>query len=248
MTFPARARWTAWLRSFSIQASFNFETLIGTGFAFMLHPLLRIVYVGRPAALDEALARHALLFNSHPYLATLAAGAVARLEADGVAPEVIERFKAALRGSLGAIGDQLVWRGWRPATALLGVAVLLLGAPGWLGVGVFLVAYNTMHLYLRGWGLRVGLDSGLGVARVLRDAPFAGWATASARAGAFLGGLAAVAALRGLPLAGAVGAAAVVALVAGYGLGANARRTAWTLLGVLWVGGLAYAALSAPIP
>lgn len=180
------------LRSFAVQGSWNYRTLIGTGLAFVLAPALREVHAGDPAALAAATGRHAELFNSHPYLAAVAAGALARLEADGVPRETVERFKAALRGSLGTLGDRLVWAAWRPACALLGVALLAAGAAWWVGVAAFLLAHNALHLWLRAWGLRVGLRDGLAVARALRESPLQRLGEHASAAGAALAGFAAV--------------------------------------------------------
>lgn len=150
-------------RSFAIQASWNYRTLVGTGFAFALMPALRARYGDDPEALSAALARHAALFNSHPYLAPMALGAVARLELDGADTALIERFKTAVRGSLGSLGDRLVWAGWRPATLLLALLVLAVGGPWWAALGAFLLVYNIGHVWLRVWSLRLGLQSGVQV-------------------------------------------------------------------------------------
>ncbi|HEX8693680.1 MAG TPA: PTS system mannose/fructose/sorbose family transporter subunit IID [Longimicrobium sp.] len=191
---PAAVRRRMLLRSFIVQGSWNYQSLIGTGLAFVLAPALRRVYTD-PEALRRALARHAELFNSHPYLATVAAGAVARLEADGVPPETVARFKSALRGSLGALGDRLVWLMWRPASLMLGLALVLAGLPWWTAVAAFLLAFNALHLYLRGWGLRAGLEQGLEVGRVLRAFPFQRLGDRAASAGAAFAGAAAVLAI-----------------------------------------------------
>jgi mannose PTS system EIID component len=157
------------LRSFAIQGSFNYRTLIGTGFAFALLPVLRHVYRARPAELADALRRHTSLFNSHPYLAGVALGGVARLEAEGERAEVIERFKNALRGSLGSLGDRLVWAGWRPVCLLAALLLLIGGAPWWLAAGAFLIVYNAGHFALRIWAFRLGLRHGLRVGERLRQ-------------------------------------------------------------------------------
>ena len=94
---PRSVRRAMLLRSFAVQGSWNYQTLIGTGLAFVLAPALRHVYGADPGRLRDAVGRHAELFNAHPYLAGLAAGALARLEADGVPPETIGRFKNAIR-------------------------------------------------------------------------------------------------------------------------------------------------------
>ena len=180
------------LRSFAVQGSWNYRTLIGTGMAFVLGPALREIHGKDAEALAAATGRHAELFNSHPYFATIAAGAIARLEADGVPPELQARFKSALRGSLGTLGDRLVWAMWRPACALLGVALLAAGAAWWVGAGVFLLAHNGLHGWLRAWGLNVGLRDGLLVARALRESPLERLGERAGDAGAAFAGFAAV--------------------------------------------------------
>jgi mannose/fructose/N-acetylgalactosamine-specific phosphotransferase system component IID len=156
------------LRSFTVQGSWNYRTLIGTGFAYALLPVLRHLEEGRPAGVDAGVRRHAGLFNSHPYLTGIALGGVARLEAERQPPELIARFKTALRGSLGTIGDRLVWAGWRPVSTMLALALFLAGAPWWVAAGAFLLAYNAGHLALRIWGLRLGVRYGLRVGERLR--------------------------------------------------------------------------------
>ncbi|MGH7481021.1 MAG: PTS system mannose/fructose/sorbose family transporter subunit IID, partial [Longimicrobiales bacterium] len=133
------------LRSLMIQASWNYRTLLGTGFAFALLPVLRRLY-GDGEPLDRAVRRHAALFNSHPYLSPMALGAVARLEADGEPEAVIERFKNAVRGSLGTLGDRLIWAGWRPVCLLAALTLFAAGLDGWVAALVFLGLYNAGHI------------------------------------------------------------------------------------------------------
>lgn len=185
-----RARAAVFLRAFAVQGTWNYRTLIGAGFAFALLPALRVVYRGDEGRLKEALGRHGDVFNSHPYLAPVALGAVAALEAGEEDPRLIERYKAALRGSLGMLGDQVVWAGWRPVCLLLAIVAILAGAPWWLGVGGFLVVYNVGHVALRVWGYRLGLADPLRVGERIRTAPIARAPRVLSRAGAFLVGLA----------------------------------------------------------
>jgi len=63
--------------------------------------------------------RQSAYFNAHPYLAAVAVGALARAELAGVPPERIERFRTALSGPLGSVGDRLVWAGWLPFCSLV---------------------------------------------------------------------------------------------------------------------------------
>lgn len=235
---PPRVRRAVFLRSFAVQGSWNYQTLLGTGFAFTVAPALRHVYRGNEAAMRAAAARHAHTFNSHPYLVTVAAGAVARLEAEETPPELVERFKTALRGSLGSLGDRLVWLLWRPACGALGIALLLAGAPWWAAAAALLVSYNALHLSLRAWGLRVGLAHGLQVGKTLRDAPLQLLGERAADVGAVLAGFAAVLALGRAGTQGWEWTAAPLVLAAGAALGFRLRRVAAALFALALAAGL----------
>ena len=68
----------------------------------------------------------------------------------------IERFRTALCGPLGSVGDRLVWAGWLPFCSLASLAIFGLGASTLAVVAFFLIAYNTGHFALRIWGLETG--------------------------------------------------------------------------------------------
>jgi len=159
---------TTLARLFTIQAAFTYERMLGVGFAFAAEPMLRGLARrdGGAPAFRQAVARQARFFNAHPYLASLAVGAAARAEVDGVAPERIERLRSALIGPLGSLGDRLIWAGWLPACAALGLLLVACSAGAW-AVVVFLALYNVMHVWLRVWGLREGWRAGIGVAAAL---------------------------------------------------------------------------------
>jgi PTS system mannose-specific IID component len=228
-------------RAFAVQGSWNYHTLLGTGLAFVLVPALRRVHRGDPAALARALGRHTELFNCHPYLAGVAAGSVARLEAEGTPPETVTRFKAAVRGSLGTLGDRLVWLMWRPMSLLLAVALVLAGAPWWVAVGAFLLLFNALHLWLRVWGLNAGLRDGLAIGHTLRGVPFQPLGDRAAQLGALLAGFAtALAALSPGTRPWQWGAAAVVALL-GIGLGPRVRPVAAGAMLLVVIAGLVLA-------
>lgn len=234
---PARVRRAMLLRSFAVQGSWNYRSLIGTGLAFVLAPALRRIYTD-PEALRGAIGRHAELFNSHPYLATVAAGAIARLEADGVPPETVARFKNAVRGSLGSLGDRLVWLTWRPASVLLALGLALADFPWWVAVPAFLVVYNALHLWLRAWGLKVGLRDGLNIGRTLREAPFETLGTRAANAGALLAGLCAVLSIGETANRAPGWLLGAVAAALGIYLGARVRGVAAMVLLAVLVAGL----------
>ncbi|HSJ23072.1 MAG TPA: PTS system mannose/fructose/sorbose family transporter subunit IID [Longimicrobiales bacterium] len=241
MQFPRSVLLHVFLRSFAIQGSWNYRTLQGSGFAFALLPALRYVHRDSRERLEEAVQRHTHLFNAHPYLSGVALGAVARLEADGVDPALIERFKNALRSSLGALGDRVVWAGWRPACLLLALVVLLVTESAAAAVLLFLVIYNSGHLALRWWGLRVGIEHGRHVGEQLRQAPLLRWHRQVVGAAMLLLGIALPLVVTGalterrmsdawvlVPLAGAA---------AGWPLGPAARLVALVIVAALTVAG-----------
>ena len=156
------------VRCLAIQGSWNYELMMGNGIGFCVEPALRRLPGGVDGALyREALARQSAYFNAHPYLAGLAVGALARAEVDQVPPSRIVRFRTALCGPLGAVGDRLVWAAWLPACSLLALLLFGLGVSPYGVVAVFLIVYNVGHLVLRDWALRAGWQHGLRVAAAL---------------------------------------------------------------------------------
>lgn len=242
MTVRRSDLWSAWFRSFAVQGSWNYRTLLGSGVAYALLPVLRRVHAGDPVEMGRALEDHLGAFNAHPYLAPLAVGALARAESEREDREKIRRFRRALSGPLGSLGDRVVWSRWRPFCVLLALAA-------WLGAGVspgaatllFLGLYNAGHVALRAWAFRAGWSEGLGVAGKLGNWPPERWSRALTPLNVLLlGGVGFAVARRALAgeasgaLAGAAGPAAALGVAAGAALAfrwpAAGRRAAPFLL------------------
>ena len=154
--------WT-WLRTFVVQASWNYDRMIGVGSAYASIPLLR----GLPKERHQgAMARAAQFFNAHPYMAGMEVGAVARAEYEGLPDEQIRRMRHALIGPLGSVGDRLVWAGVLPTAVGIGLIITVFVSPV-AGALCFLGLYNVAHFAVRGWALRAGWRSGRSVAREL---------------------------------------------------------------------------------
>ncbi|MFL5545115.1 MAG: PTS system mannose/fructose/sorbose family transporter subunit IID [Gemmatimonadaceae bacterium] len=170
---PWRVKVAMYFRLLAVQGSWNYESLLGTGIGFVMEPALRQLPGGIDSpAYRAALARESRYFNAHPYLTGIAVGALARAELEGVDPIRIERFRTALAGPLGSVGDRLVWASWLPFCSLVALGVYGTGGSAMAVVGTFLLLYNAGHLLLRGWGLRTGLARGLNVASALGNSVF----------------------------------------------------------------------------
>jgi PTS system mannose-specific IID component len=145
-----------YLRSFLLQASWNFEKLQNLGFFYLILPGLHRLYGDDIPA--EVCQRHGGYFNTHPYFAPLVAGTILRLEGRSIAGEDLavdaETYKSMVMAPFAAMGDALFWGGVRPLAALVGLLVASQGSL-WAPV-VFLVLFNLPHLVFRGSGLLLG--------------------------------------------------------------------------------------------
>lgn len=170
------------LRSFFIQAGWNYERFQNLGFAYCLLPALKKIY-GGGERLRGALLRHLQIFNTQPYMASFVLGNVVRMEEDAAsapdhdaAVKKMAGVKQALATSFASIGDRIFWGRLKPMTTQ--ICLLVWGAggfSGWLFTGldtpvspVLLFAgplsgialYAAFSAYWRWRGLHVGYACG----------------------------------------------------------------------------------------
>ncbi|MBW2672838.1 MAG: PTS system mannose/fructose/sorbose family transporter subunit IID [Deltaproteobacteria bacterium] len=148
-------------RSLSIQSSWSFRGMQNVGFAYSLIPLVRSG--GNKKWISEILTRHLLPFSSHPYLTGAIIASVARLEEESGErsdrPEAPRR-KEALMAPYAAVGDPFFWGGLRPFSS---VAAVILALEGVLFAPLlFLIAYNSIHIWIRLKGFMEGYQDGKG--------------------------------------------------------------------------------------
>jgi mannose PTS system EIID component len=142
------------LRSLTIQASFNFKRMQNLGFAFAMLPLLRKYELQR---IVDSLTSHLQMFNTHPYLTAPVIGSVVRLEEDGDMLEA-DHLKKAVMGPYAAIGDSFFWGALRLFSA---VGAVILAHKGFLLAPlVFLLLYNPAHVWVRLKGFFDGYRQG----------------------------------------------------------------------------------------
>jgi mannose/fructose/N-acetylgalactosamine-specific phosphotransferase system component IID len=182
------------LRSFFIQACWNYERFQNVGFALALRPALERAYPDGEK-LKTALLRHLQIFNTQPYMASFVLGNIARMEERAAAspdPEAelknMPGVKQALASSFAAIGDRVFWGRLKPMTTQLCLLVwtacgffgwLLTGASPNASFGVLLAGpvagiafYAVFSVYIRWKGLKAGYACG-GSANCALD--FANW-------------------------------------------------------------------------
>lgn len=154
------------LRSYFIQALWNFERMQNIGFVFGLRPFLRYLY---PDAQERkaAILRHTNFFNTHPYMVSLIFGMVASFEEEiksgkATVPEQVNVLKNNMAGPLAAIGDSFFWATWRPFSVLVTACCALvfvkfkLDLNGLLVPAIFVFVYNVAPVPFRYWSLKVG--------------------------------------------------------------------------------------------
>jgi len=170
------------LRSFFIQAGWNYERFQNLGFAFCLQPALEKIYPDR-AKLKAAMLRHLQIFNTQPYMASFVLGNVASIEEKAAAGpdqeaclKTMPGVKQALASSFASIGDRIFWGRLKPMTAQVCLLVWAAGGfYGWLFTGLNtkvsvwllmagpvagIVFYSAFAVHWRWYGLKSGYVCG----------------------------------------------------------------------------------------
>lgn len=211
------------LGSFFIQSAWSFEKMQGLGFAAAISPALKEIYGGDEKRGNDALKRHLVYYNAHPYMASPVIGAAMRLEEkarDGECKAAAPaEFKKKVMAPYGAVGDSFFWSGLRPLASCAGVAAAIFW--GVWGPVVFLVVYNAFHLWMRWNGLQKGYELGEGVVGYIRRLDLPGWSIRARYAAC--------------AILGALAASAMVTASAGRGHAAG-----WAVAGVFIISGAAF--------
>jgi PTS system mannose-specific IID component len=156
-TIPKTVLFRVLLRSFLLQASWNFERLQNLGALYVLKPALCFLYRGDE--LTQACRRHFQYFNTHPFLASPIFGVTLALEDDPGGDFDAREFKEMVAAPYAAMGDSFFWGGIRPLAVCLALFFAVRGSL--FAVAVFLVLFNLPHLWFRTAGLLRGYSFGL---------------------------------------------------------------------------------------
>jgi PTS system mannose-specific IID component len=219
------------LRSLFLQASWNPKGMQNLGLAYALFPALEQLYPDK-AALEAAVRRHLVFFNTHPYVAAAIVGGVLyheqRIALGEEPPDKVVAFKAALMGPLAALGDGFFWLSLKPAVGAV-CAALVPVLHAWAAL-LFLALYNLVHLSLRARFYWLGLSLG---DRLVEAVARANLPSRGAR-------------LRSLAAACAGGLAAWLAVDLGYTAGGD--HAPWLVAGCLVLGVVSYVLVQQRVP
>ena len=141
-------------RSFTVNASFNYERQMSQGAQYALSPILQKLYPDKKE-LGEALQRHAEFFNTTPMLCPFIFGITAAMEEENATqedfdPNTINSVKAGLMGPLAGIGDSVFWGTLRPLAGGIACSLALTGnlfAPFLFLLLLFQFCNIQFHLY-----------------------------------------------------------------------------------------------------
>lgn len=147
------------LRSLTIQLSFNFRTMQGLGFAFSMLPLKLVVKGADGKNNEDFIAKHLRMFNTNPYLAPAIIGSVVKIEEKGDGAGKADDIKRALMGPYAAIGDSFFWGALRLFSSALAVLLVLCGSI--LAPLTFMLIFFPVQLLVRINGFINGYHLGM---------------------------------------------------------------------------------------
>ncbi|VYU58787.1 Mannose permease IID component [Clostridium tertium] len=149
-------------RSFTLEASFNYERMQSLGFVYSLIPVIKKLYKTKEERAG-ALKRHLEFFNTTPHISTFIMGITSAMEEQNAKnedfnEESINAVKVGLMGPLAGIGDSLFWGTFRVIAAGVGTSLAMEGK--FLGVILFLLLFNVPHLLIRYNATFIGYNLG----------------------------------------------------------------------------------------
>ena len=168
-----------YLRTFLLQGYWTFTRLQSIGMFYIMEPVLKRIYKGRPDMYVRAKTRNLENFNSHPVMSTYSIGAMIKQEekisAVSTGEDLLKEerewriIRASTANTAASVGDRLFWAALKPLSLIFCFVVLFVGQVDILreevlceqdfiaaviAVGGSLLIYNIPALYIRYQGLK----------------------------------------------------------------------------------------------
>ena len=155
-------RFKAFLRSYFLLASFNYERMQNGGVAYTLIPAIKKLYQTKEDR-AAALKRHLEFFNTHPYVAAPIIGVTLALEeerANGaeIDDTAIQGVKIGMMGPLAGVGDPVFWFTIRPILGALGASLAMAG--NIVGPLLFFFGWNIIRMAFLWYTQELGYKAG----------------------------------------------------------------------------------------
>ena len=158
-------RFKAFLRSYFLLSSFNYERMQNGGFVYTLIPAIKKLYTSKEDR-AAALKRHLEFFNTQPFMANPIFGVTLALEEErangaNIDDAAISGVKIGMMGPLAGAGDPLCWFTLRAIFLSLGASLAISG--NILGPIVFFVLWNAMVAAVKWYSQEFGYKAGTAI-------------------------------------------------------------------------------------
>ncbi|KJQ66563.1 PTS system mannose-specific transporter subunit EIID [Streptococcus mitis] len=158
-------RFKAFLRSYFLLSSFNYERMQNGGFVYTLIPAIKKLYTSKEDR-AAALKRHLEFFSTQPFMANPIFGVTLALEEErangaNIDDAAISGVKIGMMGPLAGAGDPLFWFTLRPIFLSLGASLAISG--NILGPIVFFVLWNAMVAAVKWYSQEFGYKAGTAI-------------------------------------------------------------------------------------
>ncbi len=151
------------LRTFFIRTFYNYKNLFGTGFCYCL------LSIGKRSFCTEKdrsnfFERHFSFFNTNAYLSGFALGIAIRMEESGEYDKLTQ-IKNTLSGTLGAVGDNLVYKIILPLMTFSSINMFILHGFSLTVLSLYfilsiVVLFNIFNFSIRYYGISKGYSLG----------------------------------------------------------------------------------------
>lgn len=158
-------RRAVWMRTWLLQAAWNYERMQNVGWCFSLIPAMKKLYSSKEEQ-TAFLKRHLEFFNTHPYVAAPIFGVELSLEesrANGapVDDAAIQGVKIGMMGPLAGVGDPIFWGTLRPVIGAFAASLALTG--NILGPILFFVLWNVIRMAFLWYTQEFGYQAGASI-------------------------------------------------------------------------------------
>lgn len=157
------------IKSLFIKLFYNYRTLYGQGLCFCLLSDKQN-FKTKLALLFE---RHSEFFNTNDHLSGFAIGTIMKLEEEGNY-DTIDKIKRIYSASLGAIGDNLIFKTIKPIVVLIPLNIALFNGLEvstllYLVVALEIAVLIFLNIYIRVYGVISGYNNGIQSIKKFKD-------------------------------------------------------------------------------